>query len=185
MIATEHRLKEQVRRSYRAFETGDLSDVADYIAPTWHNREAAAEPPAARQPGPAGFVATVAWLRGTYSDIRFVERETLVEDDVVVSRVTMHGRQTGPLVVQEGEAVRVLPPTGRRFAVEHVHVARFDAAGRALTHEAVRDDLGWLVQLGHFPPTPAVLWRGLVWAVTGRAARAKRAFLGTDSRPAR
>jgi hypothetical protein len=148
MIETRERLKAQARRPYRAIETGDLSDVAEYIAPEWHNREAAAEPPAARQPGPAGFAATVRWLRTAYSELRFVEHESIAEGDLVVSRVTMQGRQTGPLVVQDGAAVRVFPPTGRRFAVEHVHLARFDADGRALTHLAVRDDLGQQIQLG-------------------------------------
>ena len=178
--ALTERLTAQNRRAYCALETGDLCDVADYIAPDWENREAAAEPPAARQRGPAAFAATVRWLRRAYSEIRIVEHEAIVEGDLVASHVTMHGRQTGPLVLQDGEAIRVLPPTGRSFAFEHVHISRFDADGRALTHLAVRDDLGLLLQLGHMPPGPAALWRQLVWALTGRAAAARRAFL-TDS----
>ena len=184
MIETRERLKAQARRAYRAIETGDLSDVAEYIAPEWQNREAAAEPPAARQPGPAGFAATVRWLRAAYSELRFVEHDSVAEGDLVVSHVTMHGRQTGPLVVQAGAAVRVFPPTGRRFAVEHVHLARFDADGRALTHLAVRDDLGQQIQLGHLPPGPAALWRQVVWALSGRAAAARRAFLADHPRSA-
>jgi hypothetical protein len=176
-VETSERLKAQSSRAYRALETGDLSEVAEYIAPEWQNREAEAEPPAARRRGPAGFAATVRWLRTAYSELRLVEHEAIVEGDLVVSHVTMHGRQTGPLVLQDGDAIRVLPPTGRRFAHEHIHISRFDAAGRAVTHLAVRDDLGLLVQLGHFPPGPAVLWRNLAWWLTGRAAAARRAFL--------
>lgn len=170
-------LKAQNRRAYRALESGDLTDVAEYIAPEWHNREAAAEPPAAREPGPAGFAATVRWLRTAYSQLRIVEHQAIVEGDLVVSHVTMYGRQTGPLVLQDGEAIRVLPPTGRPFAHEQVHITRFDADGRALTHLAVRDDLGLMLQLSHMPPGPAALWRQLVWALTGRATAARRAFL--------
>jgi hypothetical protein len=176
-LGMSERLKAQNSRAYRALETGDLSDVAEYIAPEWRNREAEAEPPAARQPGPAGFAATVRWLRTAYSELRLVEHEAIVEGDVVVSHVTMHGRQTGPLVLQDGDTIRVLPPTGRRFAHEHIHISRFDAEGRAMTHLAVRDDLGLMLQLGHFPPGPAVLGRNLVWWLTGRAAAARRAFL--------
>jgi SnoaL-like polyketide cyclase len=176
-VETSEWLKAQGRRAYRAVETGDLSDAADYIAPEWQNREAEAEPPAARQPGPAGFAATVRWLRTAYSELRFVEHTAIVEGDLVVSHVTMHGRQTGPLVLQDGDSIRVLPPTGHRFAHEQVHISRFDAEGRALTHLAVRDDLGLMIQLGHFPPGPAAPWRNLAWWLTGRAATARRAFL--------
>ena len=35
-------LAAQGRRAYRAIETGDLSDVAEYVAPGWANAEAAA-----------------------------------------------------------------------------------------------------------------------------------------------
>jgi SnoaL-like polyketide cyclase len=176
-------LKHQGRRAYRAIETGDVSDAAEYIAPTWHNAEAVAEPPAARQPGPAGFACTVRWLRRAYSDIRFVEHEAVAEGDLVISRVIMHGVQTGPLVLQESTAVRVVPPTGRSFAVDHVHVTRFDAQGRAEFHAAIRDDLGQLIQLGHFPPSAAELWRQFVWAASGRTAAARREFL-QDAPPA-
>jgi hypothetical protein len=170
-------LKRQGRRAYEAIERGTLADIAEFIAPGWENAEAAAESPAARQPGPAGFAGTVRWLRRAYSDIRFVEHEAVAEGDLVISRVTMHGRQTGPLVLQDGAAVRVIPPSDRTFAVDQVHVTRFDSTGRAVHHDAVRDDLGQLIQLGQFPPSPAALWRQLVWAVTGRSAAARRAFL--------
>lgn len=96
----------------------------------------------------------------------------------------MHGRQTGPLVLEDGQAIRVLPPTGRRFAFEHVHISRVDADGRALTHRAVGDDLGLLLQLGHLPLGPAALWRHFVWALTGRATAARRAFLADRPQPA-
>jgi hypothetical protein len=176
-------LKRQGRRAYLAIETNRLEDVADYIAPTWHNTEAAVESPAARQPGPDGFAATVRWLRRAYSEIRFVEHEAVAEDNLVISRVTFHGRQTGALVLQEGATVRVIPPTGRSFSTDQVHLTRFDAQGRAEHHVAIRDDLGQLVQLGHFPPDGAGLWRLLVWAITGRAAAARREFL-SDAPPA-
>ncbi len=35
------------------------------------NREAAAEPPATRQPGAAGFYATALWLRAAFSGLRW------------------------------------------------------------------------------------------------------------------
>jgi hypothetical protein len=45
-------LKQQARRAYWAVETGDVSDLGEFIAPQWRNREAEAEPPAAKGVGP-------------------------------------------------------------------------------------------------------------------------------------
>lgn len=172
-------LAAQGRRAYRAVEAGELSDVAEYIAPGWTNREAAVEPPAARGSGPEAFAATVRWLRSGLSEIRFDEHEAVVAGVTVVSAVTMSGRHTGPLVLQDRGTLRVAPPSGRRFVVEHVHWSEFDEQGRAVRHFARRDDLGQVTQLGLLPPTPGALLRSLVWAITGRSAAARRAFLAT------
>ena len=40
-----------------------------------------------------------------------------------------------------------MPPTGRRVAVHHIHIYRL-ADGQIVDHQAVRDDLGMLQQLG-------------------------------------
>ena len=173
-------LAAQGRRAYRAIETGDVADVRDYIAPTWANREAAAEPPAARGTGPEAFVATVNWLRTGLSDIRLIEQQAVVAGCTVVSQVTMSGRHTGPIVLQDGVKLRVAPPSGRRFEVEHVHWSEFDEDGRAVSHFARRDDLSQVAQLGLLPPTPGAVWRSLSWAVTGRSAAVRRAFLATS-----
>ncbi|MET7718651.1 hypothetical protein [Streptomyces sp. NPDC005407] len=44
--------------------------------------------------------------------------------------------------------------------------------GKVIGHEAVRDDITMLGQLGVFPPAPATALRMLTWRVTGRATRA-------------
>ena len=67
-------LKQQARRAYWAVETGDVSDLGEFIAPQWRNREAEAEPPAAKGVGPAAFAATIAWLRGACTELQFVEK---------------------------------------------------------------------------------------------------------------
>jgi SnoaL-like polyketide cyclase len=173
-------LAAQGRRAYRAIETGDLSDVAEYIAPGWANAEAVAEPPASRGTGPEAFAATVRWLRTGLSEITLAEHDVVVQGHTVASAVTMSGRHTGPIVVQEQDKLRVAPPSGRRFSAEHVHWTVFDAQGRAVSHVARRDDLGQLAQLGLLPPTAGALGRSLLWAVTGRSATARRAFLATS-----
>jgi ketosteroid isomerase-like protein len=79
-------LKQQARRAYWAVETGDVSDLDEFIAPDWRNREAEAEPPAAKGLGPAAFAATIAWLRGAYTELQFVAEESIAEGDTVMSR---------------------------------------------------------------------------------------------------
>lgn len=44
--------------------------------------------------------------------------------------------------------------------------------GKVVGHEAVRDDITMLGQLGVFPPAPATALRMVAWRVTGRATRA-------------
>jgi predicted ester cyclase len=168
-------MHELIWRTYRAIETGEVSDVADYIHDDFGNDEAINEPPAAGAGGPRGFATTVAWLRTAYSDLSFVEHEFLHHGDRYVSEVTMHGVHTGPLVIRDGATYIVLPPSGRRFGHHQVHLGRV-ADGKVIAHRAVRDDFGLLHQLGYAPPTPRALARQLAWAVSGRRRAAIAAF---------
>jgi hypothetical protein len=47
--------------------------------------------------------------------------------------------------------------------------------GKVVGHEAVRDDMTMLGQLGAFPPTPAMAARLAAWKLTGRDRRAAAA----------
>jgi hypothetical protein len=89
-------------------------------------------------------------------------------------------RHTGPIVLQDGEKLRVAPPSGRCFAVEHVHWITFDEQARTVHYFARRDGLGQVTQLGLLPPNPAALVRSAVWRLIGRSAAARRAYLATS-----
>jgi len=77
--------------------TGSREDFERVFHPQAVNREAAVEPPATREPGPAGFFATAKWLRGAFSGLRFEIHEAAEQDDLVVLHVTMSGRHTGEM----------------------------------------------------------------------------------------
>ncbi len=66
-------IREKVRLQYQALLTGDVALAVATTAPDWANDEAEGEPPACRIPGPAGLLATGAWMRAAFSDLRFVE----------------------------------------------------------------------------------------------------------------
>lgn len=159
---------------FRAMETGDAGLAAAAIHPEHLNHEAPSEPPAARQLGLPGFLATSAWLRLAFSDLHFEIEELMSEGDRTMAYLTMSGRQTGPFVVfpPDGRPV-AFPPTGKTFAVKHVH--RFTVKDELhLDHAAVRDDLAMMTQLGHLPPTPGVAARMARWQLSGAARRAVR-----------
>ncbi|MFD3583625.1 ester cyclase [Streptomyces sp. NPDC058683] len=157
---------------FRILETGDPSLAADVVGADNHNREAAVAPPACAIPGPAGALASGAWLRSAFSDLRFPVLGVAHNDDQVWIRLRMQGRHTGPFVrFRDGKLDQAVPPTGREIDVEQIHLLDV-RDGKVVRHEAVRDDITMLGQLGVFPPAPATALRMLAWRVSGRAARA-------------
>ncbi|MET8290311.1 ester cyclase [Streptomyces sp. NPDC005132] len=157
---------------FRILETGDPALAAEVVGEDFHNREAAVSPPACSIPGPAGVLASSAWMRSAFSDLRFPVLGIAGNDEQVWVRLRMQGRHTGPFVrFRDGALDQAIPPTGREIDFEQIHVLDL-RDGRVVGHEAVRDDITMLGQLGVFPPAPATALRMVAWKVTGRAARA-------------
>jgi predicted ester cyclase len=159
---------------FRILETGDPSLAAQVVAVNNHNREAAVSPLACQTPGPAGTLASGAWMRSAFSDLRFPIEAVTETDDQVWVRLRMQGRHTGPFVrFREGRLDQAIPPTGRDIDFEQIHMLTI-RNGQVVDHQAVRDDLTMLAQLGVFPPAPATAVRLLGWRISGRASRAAR-----------
>ncbi|MDT0466030.1 ester cyclase [Streptomyces gibsoniae] len=157
---------------FRILETGDPVLAADVVAGDNHNREAAVAPPACAVPGPAGTLASGAWLRSAFSDLRLPVLGMARNDHQVWVRLRLQGRHTGPFVrFRDGRLDQAVPPTGREIDFEQVHLLDI-REGKVVRHEALRDDITMLGQLGVFPPAPATALRVLAWRVSGRAARA-------------
>ena len=157
-------------RGMHLMSEGSREDLERVVHPEAVNREAAVEPPAARQPGPAGFWATAQWLRAAFSGLRFEVHEAAEQDDLVVLHVTMSGRHTGDFVnYRPGTAIvdTVMPPTGKEFAVSQTHWFR-TRDGLITEHWANRDDLAMARQAGWVPPSPGFLLRV---AIAKRRAR--------------
>ncbi|MET1004374.1 MAG: nuclear transport factor 2 family protein [Propionibacteriaceae bacterium] len=141
--------------SIRALEELDLAGLQASTHPDAVNREAAAEPPACRQPGPAGMYATGQWLHNLASDIAWDIHDVVTEGDLVALHVTMSGHQSNPhtIYAPDGSPAQVMPNHGRAFAVTQSHWFRL-RDGLVFEHWANRDDLGMAMQLGWFePPT--------------------------------
>ncbi|GGQ41463.1 hypothetical protein GCM10010250_09980 [Streptomyces althioticus] len=169
MGMTPHEL---ARGLFRVLETGDPALAADVVHDRFANREAAVAPAACSLSGPAGVLASSAWLRSAYEDLRLPIDAMAENGDRVWVRLRMQGRHTGPFVrYRDGRLDQAVPPTGREIDCEQIHVLNLHE-GKVVRHEAVRDDVTMLQQLGVFPPSPSVALRMAAWKVGGRAARA-------------
>jgi predicted ester cyclase len=129
--------------SFRLIETGDRELADRIVALDFVNREADDdEQPERLERGRAGFLATSRWLRGVFSDLRFDGIEAIGEGDLVAVKATMTGRHTGEF---QGVA-----PSSKLIRQRQIHIFRL-RDGRLVEHQAQRDDLGLLLQIG---------WRG-------------------------
>jgi predicted ester cyclase len=117
------------------FEKGNFEAADELIHPNFVNHEA---PPGNPQ-GPAGLKETVSWLRGIWGPMGAEIEDEISEGDKVVARVTVRGRHVGEFLGR--------PPTGKEYAVEHIHIWRMQD-GKVIEHWSVRDDLGQALQLG-------------------------------------
>jgi predicted ester cyclase len=157
---------------FHILETGDPILAAEVVGESNVNREAAVAPAACHIPGPAGTLASGAWMRSAFSDLRFSFLGFAEAEDQVWVRLRMQGRHTGPFVrFREGKLDQAIPPTGHDVDFEQVHLLTLQD-GQVVRHEAVRDDVTMLGQLGVFPPAPATMLRMIAWRVSGRASRA-------------
>jgi hypothetical protein len=113
-------------------------------------------------------------MRSAFAGLRFPILDTGVDDERgrVLVRVRMQGRHTGPFVLfRDDKLDKIIPPTGRELDYEQIHVLTV-REGKVVVHEAVRDDLTMLGQLGAFPPAPAMIAPLAAWKLTGRDRRA-------------
>jgi steroid delta-isomerase-like uncharacterized protein len=141
MHMTSEDNKAIVRRQYEAINRRDLDAAVADVAHDMINHSAVPE-----AQGAAGLRRIFEKLFKAFPDHECICEDTVAEGDRVVSRLTMRGTNTGPLAFLH----LPLPATGRRFASEHIHIARL-AQGKIVEHWAGRDDIGMLRQLGVFP----------------------------------
>lgn len=157
---------------FKVLETGDPELAAQVVHPDFRNREAAVAPSACDLPGPAGVLASSAWMRHAFTNLRFPILETAHNDTQIWVRLRMQGTHQGPFVrFRDGDLDQAIPPTAQEIDFEQIHVLDV-SDGKVIRHEAVRDDITMLGQLGVFPPRPAVALRLIGWKISGKAARA-------------
>ena len=145
-----------------ACNEGHLAGLDDVLAPA--SSMAGADGPAC-----AGLRDLLAAFRAAVPDARWTIVEQIVQGTTVVTRLSVQGTFSGPLVG--------LAPPGRPATVTGVAISRF-AQGRLVDLWLQADLLGLLVQLGVLPPL------GLAQALAmARVQRAGALLAGTPMAP--
>jgi predicted ester cyclase len=119
---------------------GRVEVIDEILTPDSVNHAAAA----GRPQGIEGAKEVVGFTKRTQPDQTWTSQRMIAEGDYVV----VHGVREG---TWQAESFRGVPtPTGKRVAVELVHIFRLED-GKIAEHWAVRDDLGMMQQLGALP----------------------------------
>jgi steroid delta-isomerase-like uncharacterized protein len=134
---------EIVRRLFDVLNTGDVVAAVQFYAPDALNH--------GRPVGREGFQRVLSDIHATFPDQHVAIDDLVAVDNAVVIRTTVTGTHTGVgrLPVNGGLLVGV-PPTGRRYKVQHIHWHTL-RDGLIVEHRANRDDVGMLQQLGLLP----------------------------------
>jgi predicted ester cyclase len=141
----ETRNEEVIRQNLAALNRGDINGYVQDWAEDAKNFD---------QPiGREGIRRAVADILATFPDWYFDIVELVAKGDTVVVRLTASGthRGVGKLPLNGGMLVGV-EPTLKHFSVQHIHWYKL-RDGKIIEHNATRNDVGMMRQLGLLPPT--------------------------------
>ena len=125
----------RIRTLWEQAFNGRKLDVLDAItSPEFVNHNALPGTPR----GPEGQRQVVERLWEAFPDAHFEIEHLASDGDTVICIGTMSGTHEGTLLG--------VPATGRKVEWRQCHLYRFDEDGRAVEHDAIRDDAGLLRQ---------------------------------------
>jgi steroid delta-isomerase-like uncharacterized protein len=148
-----------VRKMIEMWNRGDVDAALEYWSGDAinHGRFADGDPRELRIPrGSDGLRRVLLSLQAAFPDRRWQVQDIIAEGDRVVCRLTVSGTHRGipAMPVEGGALLQAIPPAGKHYSVQHIHVFRI-AEGRIAEHWAARDDLALLEDLGGLPqPRP-------------------------------
>ena len=150
-----------VKDAINALNTGDTTQVSEFISPTYFNHESQMDPVRSKMRGPQEFIDTVINIRKAFSDLHYELLDSVASNDKVVSIVSVKGKHTGSFF-------SFIPPTGNKIFYRAVHVFTIGDDGKISEHKAIRDDLALMYQLGVVKATTPQYenflksWKGLI-----------------------
>jgi predicted ester cyclase len=144
-VSDVERNKAIARRTWEEiFPACDVEALAEIVDPDVVSRGRRPDEPE----GFEGVKRTMLWLATVFSDQHWEIHDLIGEGDLVVARLTHHGRHTGDLMG--------IPPTAATVAYEYVQFLRF-RDGKTVEQWSVRDDMTLMRQLGVVPSQPGAV----------------------------
>ena len=128
-----------VQRSIEALNTGDVTNVSEFIHPNYFDRDSQSISGREKLRGSEAFVDIVKNLRAALSELHYREQEIIASNDMVVSIMIVTGKHTGDFFG--------IPPKSNIFSYQAAHISRI-ADDMIVEHKAIRDDLRFMMQLG-------------------------------------
>jgi len=138
-----------IRRFWQTSEQGNIDEMValwavDAINHGGQTTQASRRPPT----GPEGLKRVFESLLTAFPDRKYLIEDVIATGDKVVCRLTVSGTHLGiPEIPVEGGMLMTVPPTGKTYIVQQIHIFRIEN-GKIAEHWAVRDDLGMMQQLG-------------------------------------
>jgi predicted ester cyclase len=104
-----------------------------------------------RVAGPSGMERVYRSLYATFPDYRWDIQLLLTDGDWVALHVIQSGTHSGtPQLPVLGGLIHKAAPTGKPVSVPNIHLYQM-RSGMIVKHQAVRDDLGMMQQMGLLP----------------------------------
>jgi len=145
---TNREPKEVVEELFRRVVARDDAAIDELVAEDLVNHAAGGEDDLRGPQGREGWKQILATLiHDLGEDITVDHHHVIAEGDYVVDHMTLHGRhRASTMGLLEGARV-----TGAPVAWTYMHIWRV-VDGKVVEHWACRDDVGFLRQIGAFPP---------------------------------
>jgi len=130
-----------VKNVIDVINSGDTTNVSDFIGPTYYNHESRMDPVRSKMRGPEEFSDTVANLHKAFSDLHYELVDSVSLNKKVIAIVSVVGKHTGSFF-------GFIPPSGNKISYQAVHMFTIGDDGKISEHKAIRDDLALMYQLG-------------------------------------
>jgi steroid delta-isomerase-like uncharacterized protein len=138
-----------IQRFWQTSERGNIDEMAAFWAPDAVNHGGQTRHSQRRPPtGPESLKRVFTSLLTAFPDRKYIIEDVIATGDKVVCRLTVSGTHQGvPALPVEGGMLMTVPPTGKAYTVQQIHIFRVEN-DKIAEHWAVRDDLGMMQQLG-------------------------------------
>jgi nogalonic acid methyl ester cyclase/aklanonic acid methyl ester cyclase len=100
-----------VKNVIDVINSGDTTNVSDFIGPTYYNHESQMDPVRSKMRGPEEFSDTVANLRKAFSDLRYELVDSVSSNKKVIAIVSVVGKHTGSFF-------GFIPPSGNKYPIK-------------------------------------------------------------------